>query len=142
MTAARYNVPAHLQHLQESIKRLGVFKTMVDRQRFLSEEMTRYAILKSLEETLEIMLTIGNMIIADNMIKKPEKNDEIFDVLATAEVYPRSLAEKLWGAGGFRNILVHNYIDLNFNMVYDYLEKCLPIFKDYAKYIAKFYSRN
>ena len=100
--------------------------------------MAQDAICRALQSILEASLTIGDMIIAENDLRKPEKNDDIFDILAEGKVYPRSFAEELWGAGGFRNVLVHNYVDLNFNLVYDNLEKGIPAFKKYARYIAKY----
>lgn len=138
MTAAKYNVRVHQKHLLESIKKLERYKKMFNRKTFLSDEIANDAVCRALGETLEIMLTIGNMIIADNNFRKPEKNDDIFDILAEEKVYQRSLAEKLWGAGGFRNILAHDYVDLDFNIVYDHLENGIPIFKKYAQYTAKF----
>ncbi|MBU1420942.1 DUF86 domain-containing protein [Patescibacteria group bacterium] len=135
---AKYNITIHHSHLKESIKKLERYKKMFSRKTFLSDEVAMDAIRKALEETIEIMLTIGNMIIADNNFKKPERNDDIFDILANEKIYSRNLAEKLWGAGGFRNILAHQYIEINFDLVYDYLEQGIPVFKEYAKRVAKF----
>ena len=138
MTAAKYNIRVHHKHLRDSVKKLERYKKMFDRKAFLSDEVARDAICKALEETLEIMLTIGNMIIAQNDFRKPDKNGDIFDILAEEKVYPRGIADKLWGAGGFRNILAHDYVALDLDLVYDYLEKGIPIFKEYARSTAKF----
>ncbi len=135
---ARYNIADHYDHLLTAIKKLERYKKMFDRQKFLSDEIAQDAICKALEEIIEIMITIGNMIIAERGFSKPLCNDEIFDILAKQKIYPQNLAEKLWGIGGFRNILVHNYIELDLDLVYDYLEKGIPIFKKYARYIAKY----
>lgn len=142
MTAARYNISVHYSCLKEAIRKLERYKKIIGRKLFLSDEIMQDAIRKAIEEAIEIMLTIGNIIIAENDLRKPEKNDDIFDILAEGKVYPRSFAEELWGAGGFRNILVHNYVDLNLDLVYDNLEKGIPTFKKYARYIAKFLVKN
>lgn len=138
MTAAKFTIDVHLRHLKNLLKQAEKYKNMVDRKRFLTDQMAQDAICRALQSMLEAGLTIGDMIIAENDLRKPEKNDDIFDILAEGKVYPRSFAEELWGAGGFRNILVHNYVDLNLNLVYDNLEKGIPTFKKYARYIAKF----
>ncbi|MCK4554080.1 DUF86 domain-containing protein [Candidatus Parcubacteria bacterium] len=138
MTAAKFTIDVHLRHLKNLLKQAEKYKNMVDRKRFLTNQMAQDAICRALQSMLEAGLTIGDMIIAENDLRKPEKNDDIFDILAEGKVYPRSFAEELWGAGGFRNILVHNYVDLNLNLVYDNLEKGIPTFKKYARYIAKF----
>ena len=142
MTVARYNISVHYSCLKEAIKKLERYKKMADRKLFLSDEIMQDAICKAMEETLEIMLTIGNMIIAQSGLKKPDTNDDIFDILVKDKVYPRSFAEELWGAGGFRNVLAHNYVDLDLNLVYDNLEKGIPAFKRYAQYIAKYLRKN
>ena len=138
MTVAKFTIDVHLRHLKNLLKQAEKYKNMVDRKRFLTDQMAQDAICRALQSILEASLTIGDMIIAENDLRKPEKNDDIFDILAEGKVYPRSFAEELWGAGGFRNVLVHNYVDLNFNLVYDNLEKGIPTFKKYARYIAKY----
>ena len=138
MIAAKFTIKTHLKHLKRLIKQAGKYKKMVDRKRFLTDQMAQDAICKVLQSTIEACLTIGEMIIAENDLSKPEKNDDIFDILVEANIYPRSFAEKLWGTGGFRNVLVHNYVTLNLDLVYDNLEKGIPMFKKYAQYIAKY----
>ncbi|MCK5510043.1 DUF86 domain-containing protein [Candidatus Parcubacteria bacterium] len=138
MMVARFTINTHLKHLKELIKQAEKYKKMVDKKRFLTDQMAQDAICRTLQLMIEAGLTIGEMIISENNLRKPEKNDDIFDILAEGKVYPRSFAEELWGAGGFRNVLTHNYVNLNLNLVYDNLEKNIPIFKKYAQYIAKF----
>ncbi|MBU0721930.1 DUF86 domain-containing protein [Patescibacteria group bacterium] len=138
MTTAKYTLKTHQNILKENIKKLERYKKRFSKKAFLDDELVIDAICKALGETIEIMLTTGNMIIAQKGFKKPEKNDDIFDILANEKIYSKNLANKLWGLGGFRNILVHNYITIDLNLVYNHLEKGIPIFKEYAKHIAKF----
>ncbi|MCK5320732.1 DUF86 domain-containing protein [Candidatus Parcubacteria bacterium] len=138
MMVARFTIDTHLKHLKKIIRQAEKYKKMVDKKRFLTDQMAQDAVCRTLQLMIEAGLTIGEMIIAENDLRKPEKNDDIFDILAEGKIYPRSFAEELWGAGGFRNILTHNYVDLNLDLVYDNLEKGIPVFKKYAQYIAKF----
>ncbi len=135
---ARFTINTHLKQLKELIKQAEKYKKMVDKKRFLTDQMAQDAVCRVLQLTIEAGLTIGEMIIAENNLRRPEKNDDIFDILAEGKIYSRSFAEELWGVGGFRNILVHSYVNLNLDMVYDNLEKGIPTFKKYAQYIAKF----
>ncbi|MBU0880325.1 DUF86 domain-containing protein, partial [Patescibacteria group bacterium] len=138
MTVANYTLRTHQNILKENIKKLERYKKRFNKKAFLNDELVIDAICKALEETIEIMLTTGNMLIAQKGFRKPEKNDDVFDVLADEKIYSKNLANKLWGLGGFRNILVHNYITIDLNLVYDHLEKGIPAFKEYAKAVAKF----
>ena len=138
MTAVRFTIDTHLKHLKKIIKQAEKYKKMIDKKRFLTDQMAQDAVCRVLQLMIEAGLTIGEMIIAENDLRKPEKNDDVFDILAEGKVYPKNFAEKLWGAGGFRNVLTHNYVNLNLNLVYDNLEKGIPTFKKYTQYIAKF----
>lgn len=142
VSAAKYTTTAHNNYLKQFIKQLEEYQRMVDKKRFLSDKMAQDAIIKTLERIIEAMLSIGEMIIAENNFRKAGTKDEIFEILAQEKIYPKSFARKLEGLGGFRNILVHDYIDINFGLVYKNLSKGLPVFKDYSRYISKYLVRH
>lgn len=138
MTAATYTISTHLDHLKEFIKKLEEYKEMVDKKRFLTDQMAQDAIIKTLEQIAESIINISTMLIAQFGFRKAENNEDLFTVLAEERIYPREFAEKIKGLGNFRNILVHNYIKINMDLVYENMEKGLPAFKSFAKFIAKF----
>lgn len=138
MTAAQYTFVAHLEHLKQFIKKLELYQNMVDKKRFLTDPMAQDAILKALEQVTEAMITIATMMIAQHGFRKAESNEDLFAILAEAKVYPVAFGERLKGLGGFRNILVHDYININLGLVYKNLKRGLPLFKTFARYIAKF----
>lgn len=138
VSAAKYTISTHNNYLKQFIKQLEQYQNMVSKKRFLNDKMAQDAIIKALERVIEAMLTIGEMLIAENNFRKAGTKDEVFDVLAEEKIYPKSFAERLWGLGGFRNVLVHDYVDINFELVYKNLSKGLPIFKEYSRYISKY----
>lgn len=142
VSAAKYTTTAHNNYLKQFIKQLEEYQRMVDKKRFLSDKMAQDAIIKTLERIIEAMLSIGEMIIAENNFRKAGTKDEIFEILAQEKIYPKLFARKLEGLGGFRNILVHDYIDIDFGLVYKNLSKGLPVFKDYSRYISKYLVRH
>lgn len=138
MTAAQYTLATHLDHLKEFIKKLENYKKMVDQKRFLTDQMAQDATLKTLEQIIEAMITIASMLIAHYGFRKAENNEEVFIILGEQKIYPKKFAERLQGIGGFRNILVHDYINLNLKLVYKNMQEGLPLFKAFARYIARF----
>lgn len=138
MTAAQYTISTHLDHLKEFIKKLERYKVMIDKKRFLTDQMAQDAILKNLEQISEAIITISTMLIAQCGFRKAQDNEDLFVILAEEKIYPKSFAEEIKGLGGFRNILVHDYISINLDLVYQNLKSGLPIFKKFAKYIARF----
>ena len=138
MTAARYTIVTHLEHLKQFIKKLEKYQEMVDKNQFLTNQMAQDAILKTLEQIAEAIITITTMVIAQHGFRKSENNEDLFVILAEEKIYPAEFAERIKGLGGFRNILVHDYINLNLELVYKNLQKGLPVFKKFARYIAGF----
>ncbi|MBU4512939.1 DUF86 domain-containing protein [Patescibacteria group bacterium] len=135
---AKHNLATHLNHLHNFIKDLKKYQKMVTRKTFLDDKMMQKVIERTLQQTLEVVITIGEMVISEFGFKKPDKNRDIFKVLAQEKIYSQKLAEDLAEFAEFRNILVHDYVKLDLNKVYDNLIKGIPIFKQYIRYIAKY----
>ena len=62
-------------------------------------------------------------------------------MLNTVTVISGELHERLSGLGGFRNLLVHGYMDVDPSRVYDHLQGGLVDFVDFAKEIEAFLER-
>ena len=134
---AKYTISTHLSHLKEFVKKLEQYTEMVDKKRFLTDQMSQDAVIKTLEQISEAIINISTMVIADLGFRKPESNEDLFVVLTEEKIYPREFAGKLKGLGTFRNILVHDYIEINLDLVYNNAIQGLPIFKKFTQYIAK-----
>ncbi|MCJ7636894.1 MAG: DUF86 domain-containing protein [Nitrososphaeraceae archaeon] len=91
-----------------------------------------------LQLTIDCLLDIGNHIIANLELKKPEKLQDIFLILGENSILPKHFAKKVAKMAGFRNILVHGYSDIDENIVYDSLIEGLTDFEDFIKYILEF----
>jgi uncharacterized protein YutE (UPF0331/DUF86 family) len=62
---------------------------------------------------------------------------EGFERLAELQVIPRQLAERLQKAVAFRNILVHNYTNINWDIVANILTQHLTDFVQFAQAIDR-----
>jgi len=105
---------------------------------FLGDFRLFGAVERYLQLSIECLLDMGQMIIGGVGLQKPEKHQEVIDILAEAEIVPHDLAERLEGAGGFRNILVHDYLDIDRHIVYRTLQDDLGDIRDFAATVAKF----
>lgn len=72
---------------------------------------------------IECAVDIGQHICAVRGWGPPNSNAEVFMLLADHEVVPTSLAEDLRRASGFRNVLVHDYVDIRDDLVIANLER-------------------
>lgn len=67
----------------------------------------------------ESMIDIGNHIIAKQQLGKPESYSEIFTILVKKDVIDKELGDKLVIFAGLRNILVHDYLGLDRERLYE-----------------------
>src|SRR4030042_3610346 len=72
-----------------------------------------------LQLSIEIVLDIGKIILAEKNLARPDNNQEIFIILRDEKIISKALTEKIHGIVGFRNILVHEYEKIDRNIVYD-----------------------
>ena len=89
-----------------------------------------------LQLAIQTTLDIGNHIIANLKVKSPEEYREIFIRLGEEKIIPMELAERMTPLASLRNILVHDYLEVDLEIIYDSLKKELQDFEDYAKYIG------
>lgn len=107
-----------------------------DVEKLLADEFALHALERSLEVCLEAVLDIGRLLIALKNLPKPHTNAEIFDILGKNNILPQEFAKKIRSIGGMRNVLVHDYMELNYEKVYEALHNVADL-KEFAQYIVK-----
>ena len=63
---------------------------------------------------------------------------DIFDELAKLNIIPDDYATRIKGMAGFRNILVHEYADVDLDIIVDVLNNSLDDFREFANYIKNY----
>ena len=69
-------------------------------------------------------------------VSPPDTMGQTFDLLAQAGVLNNGLASRLSKAVGFRNIAVHNYESINWEIVFSIVKCHLADFSDFARLVA------
>ena len=94
-----------------------------------------------LQLSIECLLDIGRLIITGLGLRKPDRHQDIVEILWEAGVISSDLASRLQGIAGFRNILVHDYLKINRNLVYENLQKGVVDLEDFSREIAELLKR-
>ncbi len=89
-----------------------------DLQRFKSDPFIHGTAERYLHLSIECLLDIGNHIIADRGYRKPDTYGQIIEILAEQGVVPLDLSRNMAGMAAFRNVLVHDYVSLDLDVVY------------------------
>jgi uncharacterized protein YutE (UPF0331/DUF86 family) len=90
----------------------------------------------NLSRAVQICVDIGAHLIAGMDVPPPDTMGQTFDILAQGGVLDRDLASRLKKAVGFRNIAVHNYENINWEIVHSIVRFHLADFSEFAKVVA------
>lgn len=90
----------------------------------------------NLSRAVQISVDIGAHLIAGMEVPPPDTMGQTFDLLAQESVLNIELASSLKKAVGFRNIAVHNYENINWNIVHSIVKYHLADFSEFAKVVA------
>ncbi len=117
-------IAARIEKLRQYIKTLDSIRA-VDSATFKKDVYLHATAERYLHLSIESLLDIGNHIIADQGLKKPDTYAEIFEILAEEGIISEALMKDLEGMAAFRNILVHDYFRVDLDQVYMILQNKL-----------------
>jgi uncharacterized protein YutE (UPF0331/DUF86 family) len=129
-----------LQKLEDIISRLeDVGGT--DRTTLRTNFRDAWAAERGLQLGAETVFDIGNHILSAHFGVTPKDYEDIIAQLEIHGVIAERLRNRLKGLGGFRNILVHDYLRIDPDRVAEYLSKAPIDFSDFAHEIRDWLSR-
>jgi uncharacterized protein YutE (UPF0331/DUF86 family) len=124
-------VRARLLKLEEVISRLQEIERAGDAVTGGSFR-DAWAAERGLQLAAEIVLDVGNHILSAHFGVSAEDHEDVIAQLERCAVIPHELRERLKGLGGFRNILVHDYLRLDPACVAAHLARAPRDFSDFA----------
>ena len=120
-----------LESLRRCVRRIRD-KTPVDAQTLLEDYDTQDIISINLERAVQMCVDIASHIIADSKESPPTTMATGFDSLHKLGAISAELALRLKKAVGFRNISVHAYQEINWEIVFAIITTRLDVFSDFA----------
>jgi uncharacterized protein YutE (UPF0331/DUF86 family) len=85
---------------------------------------------------VEACLDLANHWIAERTLPIPDSNRDSFTILERAGELSPELAERLRGWAGFRNILVHEYLEIDHSIAYRAIRDDLGDLDSFASWAA------
>ena len=105
------------------------------------DHILKGAVERYLEVSLECMIDIGEMIISQQSLKKPESYKEILIILGDNGILPLDFSRKISPAADFRGDLLHMYADIDMEKVYLSLQNYPDYLEKFARYITFYLER-
>jgi uncharacterized protein YutE (UPF0331/DUF86 family) len=105
-------------------KKLAEIESRVQRLRELArpdeiqEDLVQQGFVNyTLQTAIQAALDVASHIISDQRLGEPSTNREAFELLARHDWVPKELGAELSDMAAFRNVLVHQYAEINSNTV-------------------------
>lgn len=100
----------------------------VDAQDVVSLNLTR---------AVQFCVDIGAHLISSSELPLPDTMGQTFDVLAEAGIIREEIATRMKKAVGFRNLAVHNYDAINWEIVHSIAKTRMTDFEEFARAVVK-----
>jgi uncharacterized protein YutE (UPF0331/DUF86 family) len=110
----------------------------VSRETYRSDEPLKTLTARRWQVCAQAALDIAFHIIAELGLPGPGDNKRAFLRLAEAGVLPRTFADRFEHVGGLRNVLVHLYLDIDDDRMYDLLASGPDEFRAFARHVTQF----
>ncbi len=131
------SVNMHLEKLREFVKRLKPY-VGVTAEELRTDGIKQAVVERNLELAAQSCIDVAEHLISDQRLKIPADSHEAIVRLGEAGIIDGDFANGFAGVAGFRNILAHEYMDIDYEKVADNLNNRLDDFERFAKEVARF----
>ncbi|MCC5926518.1 MAG: DUF86 domain-containing protein [Bacteroidetes bacterium] len=125
--------PDRLAQLEENVAKLRAFKKEHSQNEVLENLTLGWALRYGLFESIQLTIDIACHIAASNNFGKTSTYKDCVNSLQSFNILDEGLAERLRAMVGLRNILIHEYVKIDVNQLYAYLN----LLDDFSEFIAK-----
>jgi len=132
-------ITRRLEKLRECLGKLEPLRKK-RRDEFDQQPYLRDIVERNLEVAIQCLIDMGNRIISIEDTEKPRDYYDIFLILGNLQVLPPEFARHIAPLAGFRNILVHDYVSVDWDLVHEHLQN-LEDFYDFETHIKKWLKR-
>ena len=129
-------IKARLQRLEGYLQLLEELQAE-PRSTLLGDPIRRGALERYLQLAIEALLDIGNHLLAEQGLARPETYADVFRLLSEAGLLSESLLEESVGMAGFRNLLVHDYMRLEPARLGEILDTRLEVMRRLTETFAR-----
>ncbi len=139
MSPKEFDAPAVQRRLQLMSQLLDDLETVgaASADRLESDRMLRHGVERILTQLVELATAINSHIAATSLGVAPEDYRSSFAQIAEAGVIAPDLAKRLAPSAGLRNILVHEYADIDLGIVATSIVTALRDYRDYCRGVAR-----
>ncbi len=137
MPIDKETIKERLSKLSQVIKLLEKYRE-VSRDDFLVDFTVNSAAQYNLILGIEIISDVGAHILSEAYEVRSKEYREIIENLGEYNIVPKDFAKENAQMAQFRNLIIHQYGEVDMKQVYDNLQKAPDIFREFARYYFEF----
>ena len=126
----------YLESLEESISRIRNMDLTLEM--ITGDEDVQDLLDRRMQKAIEACVDIAGHIVAANKLGRAETSGSLFQLLAKHKIISPELAQKLERAVGLRNIIIHEYTQIDYQLAYSNLEEKLGDLEAFARQIKNY----
>ena len=134
-------VRARLRRMRELLDRLTALGP-VDAARLEAEPVTALAVERILTLLVDLAFAANSHLAVARLHRAPDSYAESFSLAAAAGVVDPALATRLRPSAGLRNVLVHQYLDVDPEQVAAAVPLALELYDAYVRQVAGYLDRH
>jgi uncharacterized protein YutE (UPF0331/DUF86 family) len=124
--------------LEQYIKDLEEYRD-IDLVKYKQDKIIQRYLERTLHLAIESILDIGNHIISDERLGSPNNNADIIKIMAKHGII-KDNKDKYIKMAKFRNIIVHDYVDIDTEIVLDIVKNGISDLKDIFRWYKEYVS--
>ena len=129
-------IESRLKKMAEYLNLLEKLKSH-SRKTFLDDPFIYGNVERYLQLSIQVVIDVSNHILSERNVSGIKEYRDMIIGLGKEGVIPEELAKKIAPMAGLRNLLVHEYTEIDHEKLYDIIQNSLGDFRDFAKCITK-----
>jgi uncharacterized protein YutE (UPF0331/DUF86 family) len=131
------SVRAKLRRIDQLIDQL-VGIGAVDAARYANEPVTALAVERILTLLVDLAFASNSHVVVVVLGRTPDTYAESFNLAAEAGMIDNELAKALRPSAGMRNVLVHDYLDVDHELVVGAIPLAVEQYREYVRQVASY----
>ncbi len=129
-----------LHALEDSLRKIRSMDITFDM--ILGDEDIQDLLDRRMQKAIEASIDIAIHLASALNLPRKDKASDLFTLLAESKIIDSTLTKKLKSAVGFRNIIVHEYTDIDYTLAYSDLDSKLDDLEAYAYKVKEFLDKH
>jgi uncharacterized protein YutE (UPF0331/DUF86 family) len=110
-------------------------------EEYLADFYLKTSTERLIQMIVECAADINSHVVLESGERPPEDYSSSFVRAAEVGLITPELANRLKGSGGMRNIIVHDYMEIDDQKIYEVIPKAITDFKEYIRQVDQFLDR-